>query len=50
MSDQVRPLWCSWPFPPPPTRAGMVLGTLIIVTAVANLPLAMANVALPADL
>ena len=30
-----------------PARAGLVLGTLIIVAAVANLPLAMANVALP---
>ncbi len=30
-----------------PKRAGLVLGTLIIVAAVANLPLAMANVALP---
>ena len=30
-----------------PAKAGMVLGTLIIVAAVANLPLAMANVALP---
>jgi MFS transporter, DHA2 family, multidrug resistance protein len=29
------------------TKAGIVLGTLIIVAAVANLPLAMANVALP---
>ena len=36
-------------FPPPAhAKAGMVLGTLIIVAAVANLPLAMANVALPA--
>ena len=30
-----------------PAKAGMVLGTLILVAAVANLPLAMANVALP---
>jgi MFS family permease len=30
-----------------PARAGLVLGTLIMVAAVANLPLAMANVALP---
>ena len=30
-----------------PAKAGMVLATLIIVAAVANLPLAMANVALP---
>ncbi len=30
-----------------PVKAGAVLGTLIIVAAVANLPLAMANVALP---
>ena len=30
-----------------PAQAGLVLGTLIIVAAVANLPLAMANVALP---
>jgi DHA2 family multidrug resistance protein-like MFS transporter len=30
-----------------PAKAGLVLGTLIIVAAVANLPLAMANVALP---
>ncbi|MBE2220276.1 MAG: MFS transporter [Anaerolineae bacterium] len=30
-----------------PQRAGLVLATLIIVAAVANLPLAMANVALP---
>lgn len=30
-----------------PTRSGAVLGTLIIVAAVANLPLAVANVALP---
>jgi DHA2 family multidrug resistance protein-like MFS transporter len=30
-----------------PGRAGLVLGTLIMVAAVANLPLAMANVALP---
>ena len=30
-----------------PQQAGLVLGTLIIVAAVANLPLAMANVALP---
>jgi EmrB/QacA subfamily drug resistance transporter len=30
-----------------PARAGLVLGTLIIVAAVANLPLAVANVALP---
>lgn len=30
-----------------PAKAGIVLGTLIIVAAVANLPLAMANVALP---
>jgi MFS transporter, DHA2 family, multidrug resistance protein len=30
-----------------PEKAGMVLATLIIVAAVANLPLAMANVALP---
>jgi len=30
-----------------PKQAGLVLGTLIIVAAVANLPLAMANVALP---
>src|SRR5512145_2266645 len=34
--------------PAAPARAGLVLGTLIIVAAVANLPLAMANVALPA--
>ena len=31
-----------------PQRAGAVLGTLIIVAAIANLPLAVANVALPA--
>lgn len=30
-----------------PARAGLILATLIIVAAVANLPLAMANVALP---
>lgn len=30
-----------------PTRGGAVLGTLILVAAVANLPLAVANVALP---
>ncbi len=30
-----------------PERAGMILATLIVVAAVANLPLAMANVALP---
>ncbi len=30
-----------------PARAGVVLGTLIIVAAIANLPLAVANVALP---
>jgi DHA2 family multidrug resistance protein-like MFS transporter len=30
-----------------PERAGIVLGTLIIVAAVANMPMAMANVALP---
>ena len=30
-----------------PKQAGLVLATLIIVAAVANLPLAMANVALP---
>lgn len=30
-----------------PSRAGAVLGTLILVAAVANLPLAVANVALP---
>ena len=30
-----------------PERAGLVLATLIVVAAVANLPLAMANVALP---
>jgi len=30
-----------------PAKAGLVLSTLIIVAAVANLPLAMANVALP---
>src|SRR5512134_4114349 len=30
-----------------PEKAGLVLATLIIVAAVANLPLAMANVALP---
>jgi DHA2 family multidrug resistance protein-like MFS transporter len=30
-----------------PAKAGLVLGTLILVAAVANLPLAMANVALP---
>ena len=30
-----------------PAKAGLVLATLIIVAAVANLPLAMANVALP---
>lgn len=30
-----------------PARAGLVLGTLILVAAVANLPLAVANVALP---
>lgn len=30
-----------------PAQAGLVLGTLIIVAAVVNLPLAMANVALP---
>jgi DHA2 family multidrug resistance protein-like MFS transporter len=33
--------------PEAPAQAGLVLGTLIIVAAVANLPLAMANVALP---
>jgi MFS transporter, DHA2 family, multidrug resistance protein len=33
--------------PSAPAKAGLVLGTLIIVAAVANLPLAMANVALP---
>lgn len=33
--------------PDAPQKAGLVLGTLIIVAAVANLPLAMANVALP---
>ena len=33
--------------PTAPAKAGLVLGTLIIVAAVANLPLAMANVALP---
>ena len=31
-----------------PPKVGMVRGTLIIVAAVANLPLAMATVALPA--
>jgi MFS transporter, DHA2 family, multidrug resistance protein len=31
-----------------PPRAGAILGTLIIIAAVANLPLAMANIALPA--
>ena len=30
-----------------PQRAGAVLATLIIIAAVANLPLAMANIALP---
>src|SRR5512134_3285617 len=30
-----------------PDQAGLVLATLIIIAAVANLPLAMANVALP---
>ena len=35
------------PRPAAPAKAGLVLGTLIIVAAVANLPLAMANVALP---
>ena len=30
-----------------PARAGAVLGTLIVVAAIANLPLAVANVALP---
>ena len=30
-----------------PANAGMVLAALIVVAAVANLPLAMANVALP---
>src|SRR5690606_28573502 len=30
-----------------PARAGAVLGTLILVAAIANLPLAVANVALP---
>ncbi|MFA5884113.1 MAG: MFS transporter [Acidimicrobiia bacterium] len=30
-----------------PARAGLVLGTLILVAAIANLPLAVANVALP---
>ena len=30
-----------------PARAGLVLGTLILVAAVANLTLAVANVALP---
>jgi len=30
-----------------PEKAGLILTTLIIVAAVANLPLAMANVALP---
>ena len=30
-----------------PTRAGLVLGTLITVAGVANLNLAVANVALP---
>jgi MFS transporter, DHA2 family, multidrug resistance protein len=33
--------------PAAPAKAGLVLGTLIIIAAVANLPLAMANVALP---
>ncbi len=33
--------------PDAPPKAGLVLATLIIVAAVANLPLAMANVALP---
>jgi DHA2 family multidrug resistance protein-like MFS transporter len=32
---------------PRPARAGAVLGTLILVAAIANLPLAVANVALP---
>jgi MFS family permease len=31
-----------------PPKAGLILGTLVIVAAVANLPLAMANIALPA--
>ena len=30
-----------------PARAGLVLGTLILIAAIANLPLAVANVALP---
>src|SRR3954454_14091529 len=30
-----------------PAKAGLVLATLVIIAAVANLPLAMANVALP---
>ena len=30
-----------------PDRAGAVLGTLILVAAIANLPMAVANVALP---
>ena len=30
-----------------PAKAGVILATLIIVAAVADLPLAMANVALP---
>ena len=30
-----------------PNRSGIILGTLILVAAVANLPLAVANVALP---
>ena len=33
--------------PSAPAKAGIILATLIIVAAVANLPLAMANVALP---
>ena len=30
-----------------PAKASLVLGTLILVAAIANLPLAVANVALP---
>ncbi|MEZ4558358.1 MAG: MFS transporter [Caldilineaceae bacterium] len=36
-----------WLLPPARRRAGIILTTLIVVAAVANLPLAMANVALP---
>jgi MFS family permease len=36
------------PRPAPRRARGAILGTLIIIAAVANLPLAMANIALPA--